>query len=57
MLLLSHQITQKQGGKKDAVGPVSLNGFKVIFTLLTIVVVVQVRELNLQKLFLKPCLD
>ena len=35
VLLLDYCFTEKQSGKKDLIGPVSLSGFKVIFILLT----------------------
>ena len=61
---LGHRTAQKRGGKRDAVGPVGSGGFKVILTLLTKAVAVQVRiliievgEPGLQQLLLKLCLD
>lgn len=35
MLLLNYHSIKKLDGKKDLVGPIGLNGFKVIFILLT----------------------
>ena len=64
MLLLGHRITQKRGGKWDMVGPVGSGSFKVVFTLLTKVVVVQMRipiievgKPGFQRLLSKLCLD
>lgn len=42
MLSLGHSIMQKQGGKKDVIRLVSSSGFKMIFILLTKIIIVQV---------------
>ena len=34
MLLLNYYFVKKQGGKKDLILPINLNGFKIIFILL-----------------------
>ena len=64
MPLLGYRNTQKRGGKKDVIGPVGAGGFKVILTLLTKVVAVQVRipiieveEPGFQRLLSKLCLN
>ena len=56
--------TEEQSGKWDVIGPISSGDVKVILTLLTKAVAVQVRvfiikigELGLQQLLLKLCLD
>ena len=61
---LGHRTAQKRGGKRDAVGPVGSGGFKVVLTLLTKAVAVQVRiliikvgESGFQRLLSKLCLD
>lgn len=41
--LLNYYSAEKRGGKKDLVGPVSPNGFKVIFILLIELVAIQVQ--------------
>lgn len=43
MSFLNYDTTKKQGGKKDAVGPINPHSFKVIFILLTKVIAVQMR--------------
>ena len=43
MSLLGHRTTQKRGGKWDTVRPIGSGGFKVVLTLLTKAVAVQVR--------------
>ena len=40
---LGHRTTQKRGSKRDAVGPVESGGFKMVLTLLTKAIAVQVR--------------
>ena len=64
MLSLGHRTTQERGGKWDTVGCIGSGGFKVILTLLTKAVAVQVRisiikvgEQGLQRLLSKLCLD
>ena len=64
MPLLGHCIAQKRGSKKDAVGPVGSGGFKVVFTLLTKALAVQVRipiievgKPGLQRLLSKLCMN
>ena len=64
MPFLGYHIAQKQGGKRDAIGPVGSGGFKVVLTLLTKAVAVQVRipiievgELGFQRFLLKLCLN
>ena len=42
MLLLNYCFAEKQGSKKDAVGPVGPSSFEMIFTLLVKAVTVQV---------------
>ena len=61
---LGHRTTQKRGGEWDTVGPVGSGGFKVVLTLLTKAVAVQVRisiievgEPGFQRLLSKFCLD
>ena len=58
-----HHTAQKRGGKRDAIGPVGSDGFKVVLTLLTKAVTVQVRipiikvgEPGFQRLLSKLCL-
>lgn len=64
MPLIGHRTIQIRGGKRDAVGPAGSGGFKMVFTLLTNVVAVQikifiieVKELGLQQLLFKLCLN
>ena len=64
MPLLGHRTIQKQGGKWDTVGPAGYSGFKVVLTLLTKAIAVQVRisivevgEPGFQWLLSKFCLD
>ena len=61
---LGHRTMQKQGGKRDTVGPVGSGSFKVVLPLLTKVIAVQVRipiievgEPGLQQLLSKLRLD
>ena len=61
---LGHRTAQKRGGKRDAIGPVGSGGFKVVLTLLTKAVAVQVRipiievgEPGFQRLLSKLCLN
>lgn len=61
---LSHHTMQKQGGKKDVVGPISFGGFKVVCTLLTKsvaiqekILIIEVEELSFQRLLLKLYLN
>ena len=61
---LGHRTTQERGGKWDTVGPIGSGGLKVILTLLTKAVAVQmtisiieVRKTGLQRLLSKFCLD
>ena len=61
---LGHHTMQEQGGKWDKVGPVGFGNFKVVLTLLTKAVVVQIKisiievgEPSLQRLLSKRCLD
>ena len=61
---LGHRTAQKRGSKRDTVGPVGFGGFKVILTLLTKAVAIQVRisiievgEPSLQWLLSKFYLD
>lgn len=64
MLLLNYCTRQKQGGKRDGVRPIGSDGFKLVLTLLTKVVAVQVEifiievgKSNFQYLLLKLYLD
>lgn len=43
ILFLDYYIVQKRDGKRDAVGLISFGGFKIVFTLMTKAVVVQVK--------------
>ena len=61
---LGYHTTQKRGSKWDTVGPVGSGGFKVVLTLLTKAVAVQVRipiievgKPGFQRLLSKLCLD
>ena len=63
MPLLGHCTMQKRGGKRDAVEPVGSGGFKVVLTLLTKAVAIQVRipiievgEPGIQRLLPKLCM-
>lgn len=64
VLLMGYRSMQKQGGKKDVVGPAYFGSFKEVLALLTKAVAVQVgisvidiRKPGFQKLLLKLYLD